>query len=56
MTSRRAFVTGLGLLSPALGVVPSTVLASQAHMVPAGIVTINRAQERGYAFAYAAGL
>jgi hypothetical protein len=25
---------------------------SNAHMVPAGIVTLNRAQERGYTFAY----
>jgi hypothetical protein len=26
-------------------------LIPNAHMVPAGIVTLNRAQERGYAFA-----
>jgi intracellular sulfur oxidation DsrE/DsrF family protein len=31
-------------------------LVSNAHMVPAGIVAVNRAQERGYAFAHAAGL
>jgi len=28
-------------------------LMSNAHMVPAGIVALNRAQERGYAFAHA---
>ncbi len=27
-------------------------LIANAHMVPAGIVAVNRAQERGYAFAY----
>ena len=27
-------------------------LVPNAHMVPAGIVAVNRAQERGYAFAY----
>jgi intracellular sulfur oxidation DsrE/DsrF family protein len=27
-------------------------LAANAHIVPAGIVAVNRAQERGYAFAY----
>jgi hypothetical protein len=27
-------------------------LVSNAHMVPAGIVALNRAQERGYTFAY----
>lgn len=27
-------------------------LVSNAHMVPAGIVAVNRAQERGYAFSY----
>ena len=27
-------------------------LVANAHMVPAGIVAVNRAQERGYAFAY----
>jgi intracellular sulfur oxidation DsrE/DsrF family protein len=27
-------------------------LLNNAHMVPAGIVAVNRAQERGYAFAY----
>lgn len=31
-------------------------LVGNAHMVPAGIVAVNRAQERGYAFAHAAGL
>jgi hypothetical protein len=29
---------------------------TNARMVPAGIVTLNRAQERGYAFSYAAGV
>ena len=29
---------------------------ANTHMVSAGIVTINRAQERGYTFAYAAGV
>jgi hypothetical protein len=29
-------------------------LVPNAHMVPAGIVAVNRAQERGYAFAYIA--
>ena len=29
---------------------------ANSHMVPAGIVAVNRAQERGYAFAYAAGV
>lgn len=28
-------------------------LAANAHMVPAGIVAVNRAQERGYTFAHA---
>ena len=28
-------------------------LLSNAHMVPAGIVAVNRAQERGYSFVYA---
>jgi intracellular sulfur oxidation DsrE/DsrF family protein len=28
-------------------------LVPNGHIVPAGIVTVNRAQERGYAFAYA---
>ena len=28
-------------------------LLSNAHMVPAGIVTVNRAQERGYSFVHA---
>lgn len=28
-------------------------LVPNAHMVPAGIVAVNRAQERGYSFAYA---
>lgn len=28
-------------------------LISNAHLVPAGIVAVNRAQERGYSFAYA---
>jgi hypothetical protein len=28
-------------------------LMPNAHMVPAGIVALNRAQERGYAFAHA---
>jgi intracellular sulfur oxidation DsrE/DsrF family protein len=28
-------------------------LVGNAHMVPAGIVAVNRAQERGYAFATA---
>jgi hypothetical protein len=28
-------------------------LVPNAHLVPAGIVAVNRAQERGYAFAYA---
>jgi hypothetical protein len=28
-------------------------LVSNSHMVPAGIVAVNRAQERGYSFAYA---
>lgn len=27
-------------------------LVAKAHIVPAGIVAVNRAQERGYAFAY----
>ncbi len=27
-------------------------LVANAHMVPAGIVAVNRAQERGYTFAY----
>jgi intracellular sulfur oxidation DsrE/DsrF family protein len=30
-----------------------TNLAANAHMVPAGIVAVNRAQERGYTFAHA---
>lgn len=30
----------------------SANLIANAHMVPAGIVAVNRAQERGYAFAY----
>lgn len=29
---------------------------ANSHMVPTGIVTVNHAQERGYAFAYAAGV
>jgi intracellular sulfur oxidation DsrE/DsrF family protein len=29
-------------------------LVPNAHMVPAGIVAVNRAQERGYSFAYIA--
>ncbi|HEV3215362.1 MAG TPA: hypothetical protein VGZ27_06545 [Vicinamibacterales bacterium] len=29
---------------------------TNSRMVPAGIVAVNRAQERGYAFAYAAGV
>ena len=29
-------------------------LVPNAHMVPAGIVAVNRAQERGYSFAYVA--
>lgn len=32
---------------------PTTTLVSNAHMVPAGIVAVNRAQERGYAFVHA---
>jgi intracellular sulfur oxidation DsrE/DsrF family protein len=31
----------------------SSNLVRNSHMVPAGIVTVNRAQERGYAFANA---
>jgi intracellular sulfur oxidation DsrE/DsrF family protein len=31
-------------------------LLTNSHKVPAGIVTVNRAQERGYAFTYAAGV
>jgi intracellular sulfur oxidation DsrE/DsrF family protein len=27
-------------------------LLANAHMVPAGIVAVNRAQERGYSFVY----
>jgi intracellular sulfur oxidation DsrE/DsrF family protein len=27
-------------------------LVPNSHMVPAGIVAVNRAQERGYSFAY----
>ena len=27
-------------------------LVPNAHMVPAGIVAVNRAQERGYTFSY----
>ena len=27
-------------------------LVASGHMVPAGIVTVNRAQEHGYSFAY----
>jgi intracellular sulfur oxidation DsrE/DsrF family protein len=27
-------------------------LVANSHMVPAGIVAVNRAQERGYAFSY----
>ena len=30
-------------------------LLGNAHLVPAGIVTVNRAQERGYTFAYVGG-
>jgi hypothetical protein len=30
-------------------------LVPNAHMVPAGIVAVNRAQERGYTFTYVAG-
>jgi hypothetical protein len=30
-------------------------LVPNSHMVPAGIVAVNRAQERGYTFAYVAG-
>src|SRR5262249_20286374 len=29
-------------------------LLNNAHLVPAGIVAVNRAQERGYTFVYAA--
>ena len=28
-------------------------LVPNAHIVPAGIIAVNRAQERGYSFAYA---
>jgi hypothetical protein len=28
-------------------------IVTNAHMVPAGIVAVSRAQERGYTFAYA---
>jgi intracellular sulfur oxidation DsrE/DsrF family protein len=30
----------------------TTNLVGNAHMVPAGIVALNRAQERGYSFAH----
>jgi hypothetical protein len=31
----------------------SANLISNSHLVPAGIVAVNRAQERGYSFVYA---
>jgi intracellular sulfur oxidation DsrE/DsrF family protein len=30
-------------------------LVPNGHMVPAGIVAVNRAQERGYTFTYVGG-
>jgi intracellular sulfur oxidation DsrE/DsrF family protein len=55
-TAASMIASGEGGEIPAIVAELTANRLANSQMVPAGIVTLNRAQERGYAFTYAAGI